>query len=171
MQLLEKEVEDFIYNDLAFNDGDELDGRGLQLQSYRNYSAPKWFRQLSIEPYGITDIVGFYRRDGYLHADLLELKAVPIALEHFEQISRYKRGLEIYLKNTFKNFGTIQCYLIGNGYDGLYIQNGINIHVASYEYNLHGIMFDHHAPYSGWQITNAKDRSFRKRKINAKEIY
>lgn len=171
MELSEKEIEGFIFNDLIENSGSNLEERGLELPSFNFNIAPKWFKQLNIEPYGIIDIVGFYRLNGAIHVDLIELKAVKIDSNHFEQIARYRKGIEVYLRNTFKKPELqINCILIGNGYDGLYIQNISPISVASFEYGINGFSFHYTDSYPGWAIRNC-EKSFRKQKTNGQKIH
>lgn len=95
--------------------------------------------------------------------ELIELKKTPIDANHFEQISRYKKGLEVYLKNTFRlgAWFNINSTLIGTGYVGLYIQNYIDISVASMNYNLSGASFEMSSPYAGWYMIEGKNKSFR----------
>jgi len=168
MQLSEKEVENFIYNDLVLNNGDELESRGMILQ-FRKTKYPvkiHWFQQLAIPPYGIIDLVGFYRYKGGIHVELLELKSIAIQSADFDQVFRYKRGLEIYLRNTFDNCRPdIQCHLIGNGYEsGEYIQNNCDCIVSEFSYDLSGVIFKSHQ-YAAWYITDSltETRSFRDR--------
>lgn len=169
MQLSEKEIEDFIYLDLVCNRGSSIHERGLILPSHEFMMQPeiskvRWRRQLNIDPYGIIDIVGFYRYCGVIHVDLIELKAIPIRSDDFDQVFRYKRGLITYLKNTFKAPNIrVNCFLIGNGFEsGHYIQNNASCVVAEYSYDLNGIQFDSHGPNATWYKTSENSNcSFR----------
>ena len=157
MNLSEKEIEEFIYNDLLNNSGKELMKRGLVLQYYDmlynydhfNYTPKiKWFRQLNVSPYGIIDIVGFYRHRGTIYVELIELKARPIQAQDFDQILRYECGLFKALNNTFlkNNCFHVRNNLIGTGYsDGHYIQNNLDCLVAVISYDLNGIAFKTHS--------------------------
>lgn len=187
MQLSEREIEDLIFDDLVNNDGHTLQVRGLDVPSLGFFqhwkSNPKilWKRQLNIEPYGILDIVGFYRYKGNLFADLMELKACPIDATHFDQIFRYKKGLEVYIQNTFNSVRRIEvnCVLIGTGYNaGHYIQNNSEIRVSEYRYDLNGIDFNTHRPFTNWTKTNDDHCTFRSKvsankhiKTNGKAIH
>jgi hypothetical protein len=163
MDLSEKEIENYVFEDLVCNDGDELNERGLYLNSYKNGNKILWKQQLNIEPYGIIDIVGFYRSSGFVCVELIELKKVHIDTAHFEQILRYKKGLEVYLKNTFKSvYLEFHLTLIGSSYDGLYLQNSLPISVASFYYDLSGIWFDHKRGLSSWHVPSGVNKSFRK---------
>jgi hypothetical protein len=161
MQLLEKEIEDFIFDDLTINNAEELLARGLIIPLGIFFDEPdsysptiKWFRQLNIDPYGILDIVGFYRYRGSLRVLLIELKATPIESKDFDQIFRYKKGLEVYANQTFKNTPVyVNCLLIGNGFSsGCYIQNNSKVTVSEYAYSLLGVTFKSHGIGTNWAI-------------------
>lgn len=173
MNMSEKELENFIFDDLINNQGNELFNRGLELPFRKTEATTvRWFRQLNIAPYGICDIVGFYRSFGYINVDLLELKIVEIDANHFEQISRYVKGISVYLKNTFPNYQIIiNPILIGSDYHGIYIQNYTNIDVSSFKYDLTGLSFSYHNGFSTWHIPDGKSKSFRNsNKPNGKAI-
>jgi len=165
MELSEKEIEDLIYNDLTSNFGYELLDRGLQLDYHEftdRTSKVKWFRQLNIDPYGIIDIVGFYRMFGSLCVELIELKKTPIELNHFEQISRYRKGLDVYLKNTFKNVRIrYSMSIIGSDYNGFYLQNILPIDVYTFSLELTGITFSLTHKYSTWHRPDGNNKSFK----------
>jgi hypothetical protein len=180
MQLSEKEIEDFVFDDLQNNNGMGLQYRGLELpftrRAYNQYIKCKWVRQLNIDPYGICDIVGFYRYEGAIHVELLELKAREIKLEDFEQIARYRTGITKYLKNTFsKPCIQFNMVLIGTvGYDPYFLQNLLPISVSELRYDLEGVGLKTHYGYTGWQKTNDPGRSFRvnpKQKLNGEKVY
>lgn len=166
MSISEKELEDFIYDDLKIHEGFNLRNRGMQLPCFEfsdlNVNV-KWFRQLNIDPYGICDIVGFYRYFGMIHVDIIELKIVEIIPDHFEQIARYQKGISVYLRNTFRK-GTsfkINQILIGSDYSGLYIQNLYPALVGSFKYDLNGLWFKNNDPFSGWHIVDGEKKSFK----------
>lgn len=168
MELSEKELEDYIYFDIVENGGSNLFDRGIEFGALLQPNRVIWKRQLNIDPYGICDIVGFYRQNGCIHVELIEIKKVNISPDHFEQIFRYKKGLEVYLKNTFNQKCQIKFKLSLIGiYDGLYIQNYTDIDVYGFRYDLGGISFDRTEGYSGWYIKSGKDKSFR----NGKKIH
>jgi hypothetical protein len=164
MELSEKEIEDFIYNDLVFNDGLELQSRGLNLDCFskkESYNI-KWYRQLNIDPYGICDIVGFYRYNGLIYVELIELKKTSIDANHFEQIARYRKGLDVYLRNTLPNQNWhISMSLIGIGYEGCYVQNLLPIDVYDSSFSLSGFNFDKTSGYASWYNLQGKTKSFR----------
>lgn len=183
MQLSEKEIEDLIYQDLTCNDGDTLNAKGLLLpfKSLRKYkhhpfeNRVHWFRQLNLDPYGVIDIVGFYRHKGVLSVDLLELKAVPIESKDFNQIFRYKKGIEVFTRQTFKDVAlNITPILIGHGYDsGCYIQNNCDVIVSELSYGLDGFEFNTHGQFSQWTVTKDDHCNFRsliKRSTGQKQI-
>lgn len=174
MELLEKELENHIFEDLTQNGGSTIYDRGLLLPSLELNINAKWYRQVDIQPYGIIDIVGFYRYKGQIRADLLELKRVPIHTEHVEQIFRYRKGLEVYLGNTFKGSISmrINCIIICSENDGLYTQNYSPIDIASYEVDLlNGIEFLYTKYGTGWHIPGGNKKSFRKQKTNGQEVH
>lgn len=173
VKLLEKDLEDLIFEDLVNNNGKGIKNRGLSLGFHKRNVKPTWYRQLNIDPYGIIDIVGFYRYCGMIHVELLELKIVEIKPDHFEQIARYFRGLEIYLQNTFGESCQMRISptLIGEYYSGCYFQNLVNISVASYRYTLDGVTFDLRNGHSSWYIVSDKPQTFRKQKDYAKKVY
>jgi hypothetical protein len=166
MQLSEKELEDFIFQDLVDNDGFGLVARGLHLRytnlRMKSFIKPIWTRQLNLDPYGIADIVGFYRYRGIACIELIELKARPIELKDFEQIARYDKALTRFMNNTLKwsNFD-INKTLIGTGYDGMYIQTLLPVSVASCTYDLDGLEFNHFLEYTDWHIRADKGKSLR----------
>lgn len=173
MQLSEKEIEDYIYNDIVENGGTNLIDKGFYLPSFESENKVIWERQLNIDPYGIIDIVGFYRFNGCIHVDLLELKACPIDCNHFDQILRYRKGIIEYLKGTFRGCNiTFNCFLVGNGYSsGHYINNCSPVGVIEFTYSLDGIEFEKHSPHASWHKPTDNKLTFRKPKINGKKVY
>lgn len=169
MQLSEKEVEDLVFQDLTDCYGINLLRKGLQLpfqtfhEQLKQTPSVKWVRQLNLDPYGIADIVGFYRYKGRIYVDLLELKACAIESTHFDQVFRYEKGIEVYMRQTFNDVDCrINCILIGNGYNsGNYIQNNSDITVASYHYDINGLNFDMTSGFSSWALKNDDHCSFR----------
>lgn len=165
MNLLESDIENFIFKDLTENGGDEVEARGLQLSSHyhRDQARARWYRQLNLDPYGIADIVGFYRLYGEIHCDIIELKAVPIECDHFDQVCRYNHAVKVYLRNTFRGPVDIRthCYLAGTGFtSGHYIQNYSLIKVAEISYDITGINFEMH--HGSWcRGADEHNKSFR----------
>lgn len=171
MSISEKELEDFIFHDLTVNDGQFLMSRGLYVHTFNRVI---WERQLNIEPYGIIDIVGFYRDTGKIHINILELKIVDIDPNHFEQIARYKRGIIEYLNNTLKGkFKLIfNLFLIGPSIkSGHYIANEIKgLTVVEFSYDLNGLLFE--SSYGNWYRPDGEGKSFNdKIRSHAEKIY
>lgn len=167
MKLSEFDLEDLIWNDLLGNDGLFLKRNGLSISSL-NYPDchVTWQRQLDITPYGILDIAGFYRLQNTIVVDLMELKITEIDANHFEQVSRYQKGLEVYLKNTFSYSNpqiVINRILIGSSYNGLYLQNTVGIDVYTYDFSVSGLTFELTKAYAGWHHISGKDKSFKRR--------
>jgi hypothetical protein len=162
MELSEKEVENYVFEDLTENDGHGLALKGLELPFMNFGTKVLWRRQLNIEPYGIIDIVGFYRYHGVVYVDLIELKKVNIEPAHFEQVARYKKGIEVYLSNTFKNPHVIvNMIVIGSKYGGHFIQNDFPVTVYSFDYSLDGINFEVYRKNCNWSMPEGKNKSFR----------
>lgn len=165
MTINEKELEIYLINLLKNGDYDSLKIRGLDLLSFNTINKVKWVSQLNLDPYGIADIVGFYRGGyGVICVELIELKAIPIKTDHFDQICTYSQALKVYLKNTFNNdlFVDVKMTLIGQGYqDGHYIQNHLQCDVVEYSIDLFdGIKFNQHPPQ--WHRPDGDNKSFRK---------
>lgn len=174
MELTERELENHIFNDLIENGGSNLNDRGLCLPFFELGVSPKWHRQINIDPYGIIDIAGFYRYKGQIRVDLLELKKVAVDANHIEQIFRYRKGLEVYLSNTFRGNISIRinCIIIGSQNDGLYTQNYSPVDIASYKIDLiTGISFEYTHYASGWHIVTKEKKSFRKQNTNGQKVH
>lgn len=175
MQISEQELEDFIYEDLTTNYGDELNDRGLSLIARYDEYQPKikWFRQFDVGMYGRIDIVGVYRYRGNIFIDLIELKAVPIRSEDFDQICRYENAIKEYLNHTLKGDFPIYIfkYLIGTDISsGHYIHNVMrNTIVVVYNYGLEGICFDSHE--GRWSKNCCDKFDLRKSIQNAQKVY
>lgn len=160
MQFSEKELEDYLFDYLSNGLEYEAVQRGLKLDCL--FKNVLWFRQLNLEPYGIADLVGFYRDKGTIKVELIELKVVDLTVNDFEQISRYRTAIERYLRNTFKNPRIdIKCTLVGKSYDGFYCQNFMDLNVATFKYSLDGITFRYHEAFCNWHIPSDKDKTAR----------
>lgn len=161
MQLHEREIEDFIYDDLIDTDGQRCYQRGMLMtvnsfkKSGQLYNKPKWFRQVNLGVYGILDIVGVYRFKGCVFVELIELKAVPIEPAHFEQVLRYKEGIKRFTRASLRI--NVECYLVGPSMkEGHYIHNNCDVSLIEYSYNLGGINFSTHGPFGGWHELDEK---------------
>lgn len=169
MQLSEKEVENLIFDDLQKSNGEDLRMLGYknQAMAFSDYHkkplSVRWFRQFNIDPYGIIDIVGFWKYRGYLHADLIELKACPLTLDHFEQINRYKTGLQVFASQTFDDsYFEISTTLIGTGIENChYTHNFSTVRIIEYTYGLRGLTFKDHGEHGNWTRTNDEYCNFR----------
>lgn len=173
MQLLEKEIEDYLFEDFELSGGAGLSKRGLTTLFNQRKISARLYRQLNIAPYGVLDIVAIHRYLGAIYVEIFELKSVPIESEHFDQVFRYAAGIDEYVKGTFRGDVStkIKCYLIGDGYkSGHYIQKNAPITVSTYEYNLNGIMFDTHKPFASWHKTTTEQLSFRTRLLNGEKV-
>jgi len=159
MSISEKELEDYIFDDLTC-EGNNLLNRGLRLNfnSLLEVHTPnifnaRWERQVNLDPYGIADIIGFYRYCGRIHVEILELKIREIKLEDFEQICRYRRAVERLVENTFPGRKLPIEYhltLVGTSYDRFYLSNLLPIRVAEFQYDLDGIEFTLHGLRPSW---------------------
>ncbi len=180
MQLSEKEVENFIYEDLNLNYGQDLSSRGMTLPSTGLVMSREegdvlppieWFQQFNLDPYGVADIVGYYRWMGVIYIDIIELKAVELKVQDFEQLCRYRRAIERRLNNTFKRVSSvIRMHLVGTSYDGFYLHNLIPVTVYTYTYGLNGIMFDKVGAYPSYFHTQDKSKSF-KHLFNGQKVH
>lgn len=172
MQISEKELEDYIYNDIRNQDAMNIQARGLNLIVTTLPVKSYWIRQLNIDPYGIIDLIGYCKFQGELYIDLVELKVTESKLDHFEQIFRYKSGVRRYLKSKISRVN-INCYLIVKDEveEGIYIQNESNIHVATYSYSISGIDFDMTRPFPGWYKTSDINVSIKDLQLNGKAIH
>ncbi len=179
MQLSEKEIEDYIFEDLTNNSGSALANRGLStmyndlIGIADNIPHVKWVRQLELGPYGRLDIVGYYKCYESIIIELFELKANPIKVDDFEQILRYDHALKEYAKTIFRVDISIQInkYLIGTGFEsGHYLHNNIpRLSVIEYSYDLSGIQFNRRP--GSWCRPDAKEFNFIKSLHNAEAIY
>lgn len=116
MNILEKEIEDVLWDALNSNDVN-LEERGLFLY------ADKWLRQFNLGEYGIPDIVGYQiievsEQKRNIHWSIIELKKDAITVGTFLQSLNYFKALEK-LSEDFSHF-EITIYLIGKSID----QNG-----------------------------------------------
>lgn len=173
MQLSEKEIEDFIFEDLTHNVGMGLTHRGLttlhtNLVVNQRYHKCKWLRQLDLGPYGRADIVGYFRADDTIYVELMELKSIPIEVADFEQILRYKKAIKEYVGKRFNL--SFQMYLIGKGFNsGHYIHNCVPVSVVEYKYSLDGLEFEVHT--GNWGRPDAKNFNFIKSLQNAEAVH
>jgi hypothetical protein len=174
MQLSEKEIEDFIFEDLQNNYGLSLAKKGfttfhtMLVQRQEIYPMVKWIRQLELGPYGRADIVGYYKAYGSIQIELIELKAVPIQIADFDQICRYKRAIMDYVGKRFD--ANVRMHLIGRGFEsGHYLHNEIAISVSEVTYDLDGIQFETHS--GGWFRPAHKEYNFIKSLHNAEAVH
>lgn len=174
MQLSEKEIEDFIYDDLVQNSGLTLKPRGFQTMHHHLLfecdviCRAKWLRQVDLGTYGRADIIGYYRHLGSIHVEIVELKSVPLCSNDFDQIFRYKKAIRHYFGERFDiNF---HLYLIGTDINsGHYIHNELPVTVLTYEYGLHGIYFQRHT--RTWHRSDGDNFNFQKSLKNAEAIH
>ena len=157
MQFSEKELEDMMYDDLRYNGGSQMEHRGMQTAystaiQMGNIPKSKWLRQVAIGPYGIPDIVGYWRSGSNIVIELIELKVVPITSQHFDQILRYKKGISEHYGSRFKLH--FWMHLVGPDIsDGHYIHNEIRgLSLVEFKYDLTGINFTSHD--HGWVRTD-----------------
>lgn len=179
MQISEKELEDYIFEDLK-SDGSTLFNRGLDTPycSLLNGVGAEgikatWKRQVNLDPYGVADIIGFYRYSGVIHVEILELKIREVKLEDFEQISRYRRAVERMVANTYPNRKLPIKYhltIVGTDYEGFYVNNLLPISVAEFTYGLSGIEFIFHTMFSNWYIREDSKRSL-KHLLNGQAVH
>lgn len=174
MQISEKELEDFIFEDLIQNYGMGLSARGFQ--TYYNdcftksiHCKCKWLRQFDLGPYGRLDVVGYFRNEGIVNIELLELKAVSLKSDDIDQIFRYGHAILEHVSERDMEV-RLRMYLIGTSIEsGHYIHNrSKGLSMVEYEYNLRGVSFNQH---SGDWHRSSDTYDFRKTLRNAEEIH
>lgn len=99
MELLEKELEDMLWDNLNSEEGmKKLENRGLLFPK-----TGKYFRQLNLQKYGIADIVSFKRMniegENVLAVTVIELKRDYINANTFDQAIRYCKGIQHYVRS------------------------------------------------------------------------
>ena len=158
-----------MFEDLSRNLGLGLANRGLttihtHLLKKEEVHTCKWLRQVDLGPYGRIDIVGYFRRHGIIYVQIIELKSVAIESADFDQILRYKTGIQRYFGNRFNL--DFYLYLVGTGFNsGHYIHNNMYMGVAEYTYNLSGISFELHT--GDWYKTDEHTFNYMKALHNA----
>lgn len=146
MQISERELEDYMFEDLIHNQGSGLASRGIEL-TYHHFlhrgKSPRirWLRQVDLGPYGRLDIVGYYRIGYTVHVELFELKIPSIKIDDIEQICRYECGIRKYFGRHFTM--DVHKYLVGSGFEsGHFIHNQLyDLKIIEFEYDLSGICF------------------------------
>ena len=97
MNILEKEIEEIIYESLI-NNSEELQKRGLVLY-------PNCIRQLDLGSYGRADLICYKisKRGKYraIYIQILELKKDTIDASTMMQSFRYEKGLREMIENSF----------------------------------------------------------------------
>jgi hypothetical protein len=164
MNILEKDLEDLIFEGLQDPDGCEL------LQNLGFYQADmfkKYKRQYNLSGYGIVDILGacFSIRDGNIHisVDIIELKKDRIDFKTFEQALRYYRAIDLLIDNTISKididdtkrniYRNVNIIMIGTSIDlnssFVYLPNLIwNVHLYTVNLDLgRGLRFKKHLDY------------------------
>lgn len=174
MQISEKELEDFIYEDLSHNMGAGLASRGLTTYHYNLLQKgiicqAKWLRQVDLGVYGRLDIVGYYKYRRKIIVELFELKNVSLTCIDFDQICRYKTAIKNFFSSRFEL--SFSLYLIGREIrDGHYIHNNIfDLIVSEFEYSLSGIQFETHD--GRWSRSNENSFNYLKSLHNAEAVH
>lgn len=159
MNILEKEIEDVIFEALQNSPQDLID-RGLPVSTRKVY-----VRQPDLSVYGRADVVGFHvgnksRGSRHISIDIIEIKKDQITASTLLQAVRYAKAVEQYINATLKRtWADTSIILIGKSIDlnndFLYFPD-IFYGVSYYTYgiDLHkGISFKKH---SGYYLTKAK---------------
>lgn len=107
----ESKLEDMLYNHLNGNNVSAKIDEHLNHKAYEIV-----IRQLNLSPYGIADIVGFFKPDfdGSICVDIIELKKGCIDTNTFKQALKYRAGLIKYADLNDFEFGQINITLIGS---------------------------------------------------------
>lgn len=178
MNFSEKNLEEDILEKLQEEDFESLYNKGFEY--YDPEEEREFFHaqsQVDLSPYGIADIIctrlyKTYHRSKELdytelciEMDIIELKARYIKSKDIDQVLRYKRAIERYVENKYKQDNKycyeveVNCILIGSGIEhGHYIHNhiGDQLYIYTYTSNLiDGIQFEFQD--IGWIKTNDED--------------
>jgi len=117
MNILEKEVEDLIYN-AALRNPESVNDKGLYVPL-----SPIWFRQLNLGSYGIADLVAvsIYKKvGGYrtISVDVYELKKEVINVGVLLQAVGYAKAIEQLIGDRLKNTSiSFKFHLVGKKID------------------------------------------------------
>jgi hypothetical protein len=144
MNILEKDLEDLIFEGLQDPDGCELlrDLGFYQADMIKNYK-----RQYNLSGYGIVDILGAYfeirKGNIYIYVDIIELKKDKIDFKTFEQALRYHRAINLLIDNTLNNididyvkrnvFREVNTIMIGTSID----LNSSFVYLPNLKHNVH----------------------------------
>lgn len=147
MNILEKEIEDVIY-DAITSDFNALTEHGLELV------CDMYFRQFDLGEFGIADIIGVSANENkeYAKVEIIELKKDMVNAGAFFQALRYARALQI-IFNDFKEVD-IRIILIGKTIDlksDACFLSDIFPNVDLFTWNIDlklGISFEQHHGYS-----------------------
>jgi len=136
MNFLEKNLEDIVFE----TDNDLLHSRGLYVFGNKK-------RQVRIGNYGIADIISWYRLEGRLFINVLELKKDKISIDTFLQAIGYVQGIKQYLiRRGFTHDVSFKIKLIGKEIDTsntfCYLPDIYpSIELITYSYDFDGISF------------------------------
>jgi hypothetical protein len=165
MELIEKDLEDMIYDACKSKEGMQfLNERGLPISG-------KVYRQVNIGNYGIADLITVtyshrYWNEVFLEntirarhffIDIYELKRDKVGIAALLQVCRYRVGLEYLFLRRFKNIQTtfeVRLHLIGSGVetgtDFLYLTEQVQaLHLHTYRFQFDGLHFES-VSTSGW---------------------
>lgn len=167
MNILEKHLEDLIYDNIKDGNVDLLSRRGLYfLKKYKAYK-----RQLELGDYGRADLVGFdynpyseyYRNcSKILDVGVIEIKKDEININTFLQAIRYCKGIQKYLEHRFPTIQPeFKIFLIGTTIsvtDFCYVTDFVsNLSIYTTKIHLeHGIHFHEECEYSVSNATLSK---------------
>jgi hypothetical protein len=157
MEITERDLEDLIFTDLSEEPLNVLaSGLKLRLLMGPNDNVIHWHRQVDLRQYGRADIIGYSRNKGRLEIDIIELKNRPLKCEDFEQIFRYKQGVQELIYNKFRSVHPIiYCYLIGAALEsGHFMQNNCACSVYTFNFSLRGFSFQYLS--GGWRLGDGK---------------
>lgn len=147
MKFLEKDLENILHREFATNGGYDLtENRGLYLDD----NIIKVLRQRKIGEYGVADMITAHKSYEYgvpsLVLTVIELKKDRLNIFCLEQLMRYMRGVDRYLKVRGIKRYKVKGLLIGSGVvggDWVFMENFMDdVTIQSYQYNVDGIRFN-----------------------------
>jgi hypothetical protein len=167
MNILEKEIEELLFHGIE-NVPELLDQKGFKI-----VEGAKYYRQLNLGSYGISDIVGVHLgsrqrgwRSAYVH--VIELKKEKVDFETLNQAVGYARAIQKYLKSKVRDISVdARISLIGKTIDlsssFCYLPDIFeNIDLYTYELDFYtGIKFKQH---EGYYMTNGQIPDMRLKK-------
>jgi len=134
MKISEKELEDWILEKVKTFDGiEELESKGLVFDP-----DAKIFSQVSIDGYGIADLIEIQSSFEGVFIRVIELKVVEANIDEIAQLTRYMVGLKRYVKRLHRGYsvfisGTLIAPSFSEKGDFVYLCSMVNPEDQEYE--------------------------------------